>query len=153
MLHESQMITLDSFYNICEDGVLHTPFGLHLTNLFSGRFISLFFPWLLLSDILELPLAWVWSPLRDIFISYFLALPKEHYTVASSRLADVGTCLSRPWVLPLAITSGAENRCLVQASQCTFWRSKENRESAALTPSRCPSRRCHGRDGTFVLTP
>lgn len=56
MLPVPQMIVLDHSYDICEDEVLQVSPGLHLINVFTGRFKSLFFHFLLLSDILMTPL-------------------------------------------------------------------------------------------------
>lgn len=146
----SQMIMSDSSHYICEEGVSHPPFGLHLTKLFpSALFIYSFF----CSSCLIYWRLFLPDPGHHLETFSFLIfwLFQKLLALASSRPADVGTDGRRPWSLPLDITSGAENTCLVQINHSMFQRSKEKHESAALTPFHLPSCCCHGRDVTFVL--
>lgn len=134
----SQIMMLDPFYNICEDGVSHPPFGLHLTALCSSGFISIFFPFLLLSGILVPTLVWFWSPFKDPFTFDLPALRKSIrllWVAGRQMWRQVGEGLQLP---PLAITPGAENRCSVQRNQCLFWRSKKPGSAALPTSHSTP---------------
>lgn len=120
----SQMITLDSSHYICEEGVSHPPFGLHLTKLFpSALFIYSFF----CSSCLIYWRLFLPDPGHHLETFSFLIfwLFQKLLALASSRPADVGTDGRRPWSLPLDITSGAENTCLVQINPYCLFQQRE----------------------------